>query len=46
LAAGTDPTSLSLNRRVDIVVLSDKEDAVRALIPQADRAIEGAAGHN
>jgi hypothetical protein len=27
-------------------VLSDKEDAVRALIPQADRAIEGAAGTN
>jgi chemotaxis protein MotB len=46
LTPGTDPASLSLNRRVDIVVLSDKEDAVRALIPQADRAIEGAAGTN
>jgi chemotaxis protein MotB len=46
LATGTDPASLSLNRRVDIVVLSDKEDAVRALIPQADRAIEGDAGTN
>jgi chemotaxis protein MotB len=46
LASGTDPASLSLNRRVDIVVLSDKEDAVRALIPQADRSIEGDAGHN
>jgi chemotaxis protein MotB len=46
LATGTDPASLSLNRRVDIVVLSDKEDAVRALIPQADRTIEGAAGTN
>jgi chemotaxis protein MotB len=46
LASGTDPASLSLNRRVDIVVLSDKEDAVRALIPQADRAIEGDAAGN
>jgi chemotaxis protein MotB len=46
LATGTDPASLALNRRVDIVVLSDKEDAVRALIPQADRTIEGAAGTN
>jgi chemotaxis protein MotB len=46
LATATDPASLALNRRVDIVVLSDKEDAVRALIPEADRAIEGDAGTN
>ena len=33
LATGTSPNDLALNRRVDIVVLSDQPDAVRALIP-------------
>ncbi|WP_156253706.1 flagellar motor protein MotB [Pseudactinotalea terrae] len=33
LAMGTDADALAMNRRVDIVVLSDAPDAVRAFIP-------------
>ncbi|GAB2972827.1 flagellar motor protein MotB [Actinotalea caeni] len=34
LAPGSDAESLAMNRRVDIVVLSDAPDAVRLLIPE------------
>lgn len=35
VAAGDAPEALAQNRRVDIVVLSDANEEVRALIPQA-----------
>jgi chemotaxis protein MotB len=41
LATGTSPDDLAMNRRVDIVVLSDKSDAVRNLIAEVDKALEG-----
>jgi chemotaxis protein MotB len=41
LAAGSTPDDLALNRRVDIVVLSDKSDAVRSLLSEVDKALEG-----
>jgi chemotaxis protein MotB len=41
LAAGTSPSDLALNRRVDIVVLSDQSDAVRSLLAEVDKALEG-----
>jgi chemotaxis protein MotB len=33
ITAGTDPASLAMNRRVDIVVLSSAPEQVRALVP-------------
>ncbi len=33
-ATGTTDADLALNRRVDVVVLSNQEDAIRKLIPQ------------
>jgi chemotaxis protein MotB len=41
--SGTTPDDLALNRRVDIVVLSNQPDRVRALIPGivADKATPG-----
>lgn len=41
LATGTSPEDLAVNRRVDIVVLSDQSDAVRGLIAEVDKALEG-----
>jgi chemotaxis protein MotB len=41
LSAGTSPDDLAMNRRVDIVVLSDQSDAVRSLIAEVDKALEG-----
>ncbi|MEO6944428.1 MAG: flagellar motor protein MotB [Lacisediminihabitans sp.] len=41
LAKGTSPEDLATNRRVDIVVLSDQSDAVRSLIAEVDKALEG-----
>ena len=41
LATGTSPDDLAVNRRVDIVVLSDQSDAVRDLIAEVDKALEG-----
>ena len=41
LVAGASPDALAMNRRVDIVVLSDQSDAVRALIAEVDKALEG-----
>jgi chemotaxis protein MotB len=41
LATGTSPDNLAINRRVDIVVLSDQSEAVRSLIAEVDKALEG-----
>ncbi|MEO7122005.1 MAG: OmpA family protein, partial [Lacisediminihabitans sp.] len=41
LATGTSADDLALNRRVDIVVLSDQSDAVRSLLAEVDKALEG-----
>jgi chemotaxis protein MotB len=41
LATGSTPADLALNRRVDIVVLSDQSDAVRSLLAEVDKALEG-----
>jgi chemotaxis protein MotB len=38
IAAGAAPTDLASNRRVDIVVLSDEPEAVRALIAEVIEA--------
>ncbi|MBD8704140.1 flagellar motor protein MotB [Frigoribacterium sp. CFBP9039] len=44
LAAGGSPADLAANRRVDIVVLSNQSDDVSALLPELQRAAEGAGG--
>ena len=42
LAPGTDPDSLAVNRRVDIVVLSAQPERVRELLPVVQKSSEGA----
>jgi Flagellar motor protein len=37
ITKGTDAKSLAKNRRVDIVILSDEEERVRALLPDIDK---------
>lgn len=44
LSTGTTPADLALNRRVDVVVLSDQSEAVRDLIPKLLAAQNAAAG--
>ena len=42
LVPESDPTALSVNRRVDIVVLSNASAEANALLPGIDAAHEGA----
>lgn len=44
LAAGGAAADLAANRRVDIVVLSNQSDDVSALLPELEKAAEGAGG--
>ncbi|WP_082475302.1 OmpA/MotB family protein [Frigoribacterium sp. Leaf263] len=44
LAAGGSAADLAANRRVDIVVLSNQSDDVSALLPELQKAAEGAGG--